>query len=885
MELLHGRSLADRMEQGPLEPAEAMELATGIAQGLRYAHENGVIHRDLKPANVMLTRGGHPKLIDFGLAKMLDAEQSPFLGEARPIDPAQRSATGEQVIVGTVGYMSPEQARGGKVDARSDVFSFGILLYHMLTGRLPFEGVSQIDTLYSILGDPTPRLGGLGAEERQLLQPIIDRCLEKDPDRRYPDAGALLEDVKRRRLRLEAGRGTSGWKRALAAVAAGVAGTAVAVTLLSREPAPAPVDGKPSIAVLHFDNLSGDPELEWLRTGLTDMLVTDLSQSPELSVLGTDRLYEILDDVGGLNRDSLRPDAIQEIAERASVGSVVRGSFAQAGDSIRISARLEDADSGRVLLSAKAEGTGQESLFRLVDEISGRIKSNFSVPALEGELDRDLRDVTTASVEAYRSYAEGIRLHERFREEEAVPHFQRAVELDPGFAMALAKLGVVLNNLGRQQEADEYAEAALEHVDRLSERERHYIEGWYYSRDPETIPRALEAYRRAVELYPDHGSARHNLGNLLLGLEDYDAAIEQLEELRRRGMSFPATHENLASAYWASGDESRAMDVLEDFVERNPDDWTTLLLLAKLHMESGDVERGLDGLSRAEALGADAMRTAPLRWEAQVLDERWAEAGQTARELRESDSEMARAYGGQLETFTALYQGNYREALVQIGQYTGAMGKEEGPHPKLFMARLQLEVGQVENARDTAAAVAAGADGPRAHLEALAISAVAEARLGRHDEAAALARRLEGRAGAEASRRPERLHQLVLGELAIARGDYEEAFAALNEAESLLPPRGGDGIHAVIWYALATAHRLAGNDGEAALWYERILDSTSERLFEPISFVRSFYFLGEIHDQNGEPEEAAEAFERFVAHWGDGELDRDRVSRARARLD
>ena len=877
MEFLRGGSLAERMERERLAVTDALELASGIAQGLSYAHEHGVVHRDLKPGNVMLTGEGYPKLVDFGLAKLLDAEKNPFLNAA-PDDSPLGSAASEGVSEDTVSYMSPEQARGGKVDPKSDIFSFGLLFYHMLSGRPPFEASSRTDTLYAILRDETPQLAGMGTEERSLLQPIVDRCLEKDPDKRYESMTQVLDDVKGVRRQLDSGK-TFRPKRVAFAMGLGAAVLALFAIVLSgdrdRGPTPATSE-KPSLAVLHFENLTGDAELEWLRTGLTDMLVTDLSQSPELEVLGTDRLYQILNDMDRLHRGPLPADSIHELARRASVNTVLRGSFAKVGESIRLSARLEDAHTGKVILSEKVEGMGQESVFRLVDELSGRIKANYSLAALEGELDRDLRDVTTASVEAYRHYAEGIRLHERFREEEAVPHFQRAVELDPGFAMALAKLGVVHGNLGMQEEANEYAEAALEHLDRLSERERHYIEGWYYSRKPETLERAVEAYRKAIDMYPDHGSARHNLGNLFVAMESYDDAIEQLEELRGRGMLFPATYENLAMAYKARGDFGRAQAVLAEYGSRHPDDWTTVIALAELLIENGETNDGLDELDRAENLGASHVRTAPVRWKAHILHEDWDDAAETALSMLAADAPMEKFMGGRLAGVTALYQGNYRNVIEGIDEFVATLDPQFRSRPLLFKARVLLDVGDNRAARECALTINDD-ESERSSQQALLVTAIASARLG--DDERAYELRDAYRMGMRPTRGPDpgRLYQLLQGELALARSDYEQAVASFNEAESMLPPRGADGIHIVIWYSLATAHREAGNLGEARRWYERIVRSTEERLFEPVRYVRSFYFLGKLYAQQGNDDDAEDSFERFLEYWEDGEIDRGSV--------
>jgi tetratricopeptide (TPR) repeat protein len=694
--------------------------------------------------------------------------------------------------------------------------------------------------------------------------------------------GVLLDELKKAKAQIE----TAGWTRARrlrwalgSAIAAGAL-IALSYWIGRTEPLAPPQPETPSLAVLHFDNLSGDPELDWLRTGLTEMLVTDLAQSPEIEVLTTDRLHQILEDMGRDSATSLPSDDIAELARRAGVQNVLLGSVAKAGPSLRISARLQDANTGDVVLSETTEGQGQESIFRLVDALTRSIRENLEVELAPDDLDRDLRDVTTASVEAYRHYAEGIHLHERFREEDAIPHFQRAVELDPGFSMALAKLGVVHSNLGLHEMADEFAERALAHVDRLTERERLYVEGWYYSRNPETAAKAVESYRKAIETYPDHGSARHNLALLLMTAERYREAIEQLEELRRRGMVFPATYEILANAYRAMGDVDRARAVLEEFADRNPDVWATLIALAELEIAEANYDRGLEFLERAKGLGASKGITSAIEWQASIYREDWSGARERALSLLESDNPGEKFRGGQLLAITELYQGELDNVLRLAERFeTHEAGSMEG-EPRAFKARVLLETGDYAAARDEA--LSAEMDDKRG--EALVVAAVASARLGELEQASDLIRRYVSSRENDIGVGPERVHEFMLGELALAHGDTETAIRHFREAESMLSPRGYQGLHSVVWYALATAHEKAGDLDAAIGWYERIASAREERLFDPIPYVRSFYHLAELHERAGRDDEARASYRRFVDHWGGGQIDRDRLERAAQRL-
>src|SRR5262249_46559730 len=365
MELVRGEKLSDLVARGPLPAGRALDLAIEIAEGLVRAHDRSIVHRDLKPANVMLTEDGHAKIIDFGLAKLVDTLSGDSGGQT-----VLKNETDPGVVLGTATYMSPEQARGGKVDHRSDIFSFGIVLHEMLTGRPPFRGNTGIDTMHAILHDSVPPLPPLGpsvtAEATSDVQRLIEKCLAKDPDSRYQGMRDVVVDLRAARRRLESTTMTAvgsaaakaarsgAWTRegmmraqqyvyyAVALVVAALIGVGA---LMSRFKSGAPAaagssaeSGKPSVAVLYFENNTGNPQLDWLRTGLTDMLVTDLSQSPDLEVLPTDRLVQILGDMRRQDDRVISFDTVQEVARRAGVKSGLLGSYGKGGETRHVKA-------------------------------------------------------------------------------------------------------------------------------------------------------------------------------------------------------------------------------------------------------------------------------------------------------------------------------------------------------------------------------------------------------------------------------------------------------------------------------------------------------------------------------------------------------------------
>ncbi len=920
MELVEGTTLSRRILSRGMPLDRLFAVAVAVADALAAAHEAGITHRDLKPDNVMIDAKGRVKVLDFGLAK-----RAPAGRDAEP-DAGQQTTlalTEDGRILGTMPYMSPEQLMAGAVDARSDIFSLGIMLYEMATGGRPFAGANPAQLISSILRDHPASVTDVRIELPRHLGRIVRRCLEKDPERRYQSvldvrnelqdlwreiesgeattaSGVLPEGGKRNAGVAAPRKGKAGRRWLPAAVAVAAALVAIAAGYLQSRPGEEPV-GAPatvaapaaehSLAVLYFQNLGNDPQLDWLRSGITDLLVTDLSQSPEIDVLSTGRLYQILKELDVLDEPAHSFAVVKDVAERGGVQSVVRGSYARAGEVLRVAFTVEDAASGAILESDHVDGRGEESLFDVVDRVTAGIRRSFEVerPAAAGDT---VRAVTTSSLEAWRYFSEAGALQWQSKRRDVIALLEKAIEIDPQFALALANLGTAHRGLGHTARAREYTRRAVELANRLPLDDRHAVEAIFYASRWATLDRAVDAFGEGLRLYPDRTALRNNLAEVYTYLERYDEAIGEYSALIDDGTTFPGNYTAIANVYAGQGRFETGYQILLSFAEGHPDNWFTQFWLGWLLTEWGKLDQALERFQRAASLRPREVFVHYGRWRTQVLREDWQQAELEAARMREMADLFARWRGAVSTARNLTYRGRSEEALRFFDQAIGA-DPEPGPFTALshcWKAELLLQRGEADQALpETDLARQAGLE-EWPELLGLFLAALANQELGREVKASELESELRQRVVARPNVVEQRQLHHLSGRLALARGDLAAAVRALRDAESLLPPEGIEAhwhvypVHVAIWSALGEAELAAGRPEAARGWFEKAVTSGAEHLESPVPYVRSFYFLGRIHRQLGDAAAADRYFERFLELWQGGDLDRRRLAEAGARI-
>jgi serine/threonine protein kinase/Flp pilus assembly protein TadD len=895
MEYVSGEDLKSFIRRAaPLSTSRAITIAEQVCDGLAEAHRLGVVHRDLKPSNIMIDKDGHARIMDFGIARSLK----------------EKGITGAGVMIGTPEYMSPEQVEGKEADQRTDIYALGVILYEMVTGRVPFEGDTALTVAVKHKTEEPQDPKELNPQLSDGLSRLILKCLEKDKEKRYESAGDVrseLENIKegfpttetavpeRKPLTSREITVQLTPKKilvpALVIVAVIVIGFVIFKLLQKEEGITLDTD-KPSLAVMYLENNTGDETLDNWRKALAELLTHDLSQSRHIRVLSADRLDDILKKENLEESKTYSAEEIRKVASQGRVQNVLVGSYNKAGDTFRINVELRDSNSWNLLGAEREECQGEDELFGAVDRLTKKIKTKFNLSTVQiaGDVDRDVSEITTSSPEALKHYLEGRRHHMNQDYKLGIEFFLKAVRADPEFAAAYRMLGVAYDNMGSRYYAErtKYMQKAFDLKEHASELEKYLIMGSYYNDFPGKYAECVDAYKKALEIDPDCGPANNNLAIKYGEAEDWENAIKHYEINRKNRVMRLLGYNNLASTYQAIGEYDKVQEIWEEFIGNAPNRAYLHRRLAYNYIYQGEYDKAMEELDKSDSLEPGRTTRSIIYY----LQDDFKEAVEDLKNYYSRDKEGANYNYYRWMSIFSRAQGKFSEANDWANQGLKIAEKNENEGwQRTFKVLLILDYTLQKKFAEALDNInwylenAIKNKRPGSEETALFFKINTLIAMNDLDAVDEYAERLRELNENHISPKRIRRYYSIKGMIALKRADYRGAIDYLEKAYALERKEYTYIMSNAIYpYYIGTAYFKRGNLNEAQASFEELIGMTTGRAWWGHLYPLSFYMLGKIFEQQNDEAKAIEHYEKFLELWKDADPGIDEVEDAKKKL-
>jgi serine/threonine protein kinase/Flp pilus assembly protein TadD len=909
MEYVHGEDLKRLIRKmGQMSAGQAISLAKQVCAGLSEAHKLGVVHRDLKPQNIMVDDEGKARIMDFGIARSLKG----------------KGMTGAGVMIGTPEYMSPEQVEGKDVDQRSDIYSLGVILYEMVTGRVPFEG----DTPFAIgikQKSEIPREPGeLNSQLPSDLSKVIMKCLEKDKDKRYQSAGEVRSELtaiekgiptteriipKRKPLTSREITVTFGLKKlfipALVVVALIIAGVVIWQLLPQKEAVLAP-KVENSIAVISFENQTGDKAYDYLQKAIPNLLITSLEQKGELYVVTWERMHDLLEQMGKKDVETIDRNLGFQVCRREGVEAIVLGSFVKAENMFATDVKVLDVETKKMRKSASSKGIGVDSILNTqIDELSKEITEGIGLAREKTEpAPARIIDVTTSSMEAYRYFMQGVEDTRKFYIKDAAGSFEKAVELDPSFAFAYSYLATSYSWLGDIGARDEAIKKAKAFSEKATDKERFYIDGTYASYIERDREKQLRIVQEAAEKFPKEKGFHYWLGVIYRGDGKYDEALEEFNKALELDPNYGEIHNELGYLYAELRNFEKSIEHFKKYLSLNPGDANPLDSMAEAYFLMGRLDEAISKYKEALEIKPDWLGTSLKIGYIYALKENYPEA------IKWSDKDIALATspggkrGGYLyKGFYHFWLGNLEKSLAdlkqaeELAETAGSItGKAYGELSEAWMYydRGEYELSRQHNENWLDVFIKYNPQNASSlksyHSFLLGLIDLGE---GRKDSAKA---RL-----AEMNSLFPKLAQIdkegatydinfLQAEILLAEGSYEKAISVFEKASFPSPPTL-QYYGQIIGYntpflkdVLARAYQQKGDLDRAIAEYERLITFDPNNKTRCLIHPKYHFSLARLYEQKGWRGKAIDQYQKFLDLWRDADPGIAEVEEAEKRL-